>query len=68
MKLKMNYRFLVISFLYLITVGCEQSKRSENLDLNSFNKYKNTGFALIYENNLNIKKKIDDRSLYIFKK
>ena len=64
----MNYRFLVISFLYLITVGCEQSKRSENLDLNSFNKYKNTGFALIYENNLNIKKKIDDRSLSIFHK
>ena len=64
----MNYKFLLIVFLYLFTVSCEQSKRSENLNLNLFNKYSNTGFALVYENNLNIKNKIDDRSLSIFHK
>ena len=56
----------------IFIVGCEQSKRSKNinldLDLDLSNRYKNTGFTLVYENSLDIKKEIDDRSLSIFHK
>ena len=68
----MNYKFIFIIFLYFFIVGCEQSKRSKNinldLDLDLSNRYKNTGFTLVYENSLDIKKEIDDRSLSIFHK
>jgi hypothetical protein len=69
----MNYRIiLIISFIFSLT-GCEQN----NLDKNSINKeklskYKNSGFALVYNNDLKkekqISKKINNRGLFIFHK
>ena len=63
----MNYRFIII-FLTLLIFGCEPVKRSEKLNLDLSNKYKNIGFTLIYNENLDIKKKLDNRSLTIFHK
>ena len=68
----MNYKSLFI-IIFIFLVGCEQN----SLDRNSVNqemltKYKNSGFALIYDPILKkekkITKKIDNRSLLIFHK
>ena len=48
--------------------GCEPVKKSKNLEFDFSNRYKNMGFSLIYNDNLNLKKKIDERSLLIFHK
>ena len=69
----MNYKiFLVISFIFFLT-GCEQNNLSKNsINKEKLSKYKNSGFALVYENVLKkekkISKKIDNRGLYIFHK
>ena len=69
----MNYKiFLIISFIFFLT-GCEQNNLSKNsINKEKLSKYKNSGFALIYENVLKkekkISKKIDNRGLYIFHK
>jgi hypothetical protein len=68
----MHYKSLIIIF-FIFLLGCEQN----NLDKNVLNqefvtKYKNSGFALIYDSVLikekKISKKIDNRSLLIFHK
>ena len=68
----MNYKSLFI-IIFIFLVGCEQN----NLDRNIVNqemltKYKNSGFALVYDPILKkekkITKKIDNRSLLIFHK
>ena len=68
----MNYKSLFI-IIFIFLVGCEQN----SLDRNSVNqemltKYKNSGFALVYDPILKkekkITKKIDNRSLLIFHK
>ena len=68
----MNYKSLFI-IIFIFLVGCEEN----SLDRNSVNqemltKYKNSGFALIYDPILKkekkITKKIDNRSLLIFHK
>ena len=68
----MNYKSLLI-VLFIFLLGCEQN----NLNKNSVNqeimtKYKNSGFALVYNPMLKkekkISKKIDNRSLLIFHK
>jgi len=69
----MNYKiFSIISFIFLLT-GCEQNNLSKNsINKEKLSKYKNSGFALVYENDLKkekkISKKIDNRGLYIFHK
>ena len=69
----MNYRILlIISFIYLLT-GCEQNNLNKNaINQEKLSKYKNSGFALVYDNILNkekkISKKIDNKGLYIFHK
>ena len=69
----MNYKiFLIISFIFLLN-GCEQNNLSKNsINKEKLSKYKNSGFALVYENVLKkekkISKKIDNRGLYIFHK
>ena len=69
----MNYKiFLVISFIFLLT-GCEQNNLNKNvINQEKLLKYKNSGFALVYDNILNkekkILKKIDNKGLYIFHK
>ena len=69
----MNYKiFLILSFIFFLT-GCEQNNLSKkSLNKEKLSKYKNSGFALVYENSLKkekkISKKIDNRGLYIFHK
>ena len=69
----MNYKnlFIIISIFFL--VGCEQHNLDKkNISYNSSDKYKNSGFALVYNNTLKdekkITKKIDNRALLIFHK
>jgi len=69
----MNYRILlIISFIFLLT-GCEQNNLNKNaINQEKLTKYKNSGFALVYDNILNkekkISKKINNKGLYIFHK
>ena len=67
----MNFKIIVI-FLILLTscVNNTEKQRSETLSVN--NKFYNSGFTLIYDDNLYfekiINKKMDDRDLIIFQK
>ena len=65
-----NYRLIGIFFLYFFLSGCEQTKieNSKKIDLDFDNRYKNIGFALVYEDNLQDIKKLDPRSLSIYHK
>jgi len=66
----MNYRFIIIAILSLFLLSCEQSlnTKSKKIDIDFENKYKNSGFALIYNDNLKGIKKLEDRSLDIYHK
>ena len=68
----MNYKSLFITF-FIFLLGCEQNNLNRNvLNQEIMTKYKNSGFALIYDSALikekKISKKIDNRSLLIFHK
>ena len=66
----MNYKIILIIFFTIFFYGCEQSTSNKNKKL-SFeieDKYKNAGFALIYNDNLKDIKKIEPRSLNIYHK
>ena len=65
----MKFKNLVTIFIFIFLVGCENysSNKKSKLNLKFEKKYNNLGFALIYNQNLNIKK-IDNRSLKIFHK
>ncbi len=65
----MNFKkILIIFFLFLIN-SCDQyvSINKDNINKTIEKKFKNSGFTLIYNKNLNIKK-LDNRSLEIFHK
>ncbi len=66
----MNYRLLVIFFLSLFLFGCEKKINNEvkKLDFKIDNRYKNSGFALIYSDELKNIKKLESRSLTIYHK
>jgi len=69
----MNYKNLLIIIFFIFLVGCEQYNTAKRINnYNELNKYKNSGFALIYKDILKdkkeISKKIDNRSLLIFHK
>ena len=65
----MKARILFILFLIFVLQSCDQNNINQISKSNNKieKKYKNTGFALIYDENLKIKK-IDERSLNIFHK
>ena len=64
----MNYKKLIFLF-FIFLYGCEISTTTNNeLDFKPINRYKNSGFALIYNDNLNDIKKIEPRSLMIYHK
>ena len=65
----MNYRFITI-ILCLFLFSCDQSfnNKSKKIDIDFENKYKNSGFALVYNDNLNGIKKLENRSLNIYHK
>ncbi len=66
----MKHNLVIIYLLSLFLLGCEQniSISSKKNDLNLEDRYKNLGFALVYNKDLMKIKKLDDRSLDIFHK
>ena len=65
----MKYKIIII-FLSMLLYGCEQTKSSKliNENFNFEKRYKNIGFALIYDENNKKNKSLDNRSLNIFHK
>ncbi len=69
----MNFRYLIFIFLIFFLSACNQfDKNEKSLVFISDTKYSNTGFAIIYDDELKknkkISNKIDNRSLLIFHK
>ena len=69
----MNYKpFLLILSLFIFSACNQEIHREETINIVSTQKYKNTGFTLVYNNTLKkekkISKKIDNRALVIFHK
>ena len=65
----MKFKIIIIPIIFFLFTGCEQYtlNKSSTIDLEIEKKYKNTGFSLIYSNELNLKK-LENRSLFIFHK
>ena len=69
----MNYKYILLLIFFTFLVGCEQHNPNKKItNQNISNKYKNSGFALIYNDVLKdkkiISKRINNRSLLIFHK
>ena len=66
----MNSKFLLILFISIFLISCDQSLNTTSLKKNVKieKKYSNLGFALVYKENLQKIKKIDERSLNIYHK
>ncbi len=66
----MNYRILIFIVFSLSLFSCELAtkKNSKTLNFEIQNKYKNLGFALIYDDNLKNMKQLESRSLNIYHK
>ena len=66
----MNYKSIILVVLSFFLFGCEKSfnDKSKKIELNFENKYNNSGFALIYNDNLKGIKKLENRSLNIYHK
>ncbi len=68
----MSYKNIFSIFCLFILCSCNQNISDKDIVLKHEKKYKNSGFALIYQNDLRqkkkISKKIDNRSLLIFHK
>ena len=64
----MHFKFIFFIFLSLLLVNCEGSinSKSKKNHINIQNKYKNSGFALVFNSNLKDIKELEDRSLNIF--
>ena len=65
--MKLNNILILIIFILFTNCNQHYSKNSNSLGFKHENKYSNSGFTLIYNDNLDIKK-LDDRSLLIFHK
>jgi hypothetical protein len=64
----MKFRNLLFLIPLIFILGCEQyGSKSDKINFKPEKKYKNIGFALIYNDDLKIKK-LDQRSLTIFHK
>ena len=68
----MNFRFLLLITLFILSACKQELYKDEKINIISEQKYKNTGFTLVYNNKLKkekkISKKIDNRALVIFHK
>ena len=69
----MNFKFLLLIIAFFILSACNQEiHKDKKINIISEQKYKNTGFALVYNNTLKkekkISKNIEDSSLVIFHK
>ena len=64
----MKFRILIFLLSLLFIFGCDnQITKKNKIEFKTEKKYKNAGFALIYHEDLNLKK-LDQRSLQIFHK
>ena len=66
----MNYKIIFLIFSSLFLFSCNQTitNKSINTDISIEKKYTNSGFALIYNENLKKIKKLEPRSLNIYHK
>ena len=66
----MNYKYIILFILSFLLFSCEKSynNKSNKIELNFEKKYINSGFALIYNENLKGIKKLENRSLNIYHK
>ena len=69
----MNFKIVILLIILFIFTGCnEYNQSNKSINIKTAIKYKNKGFALIYDDELKknkkISKKIDNRSLQIFHK
>ena len=66
----MNFKIVIIFLLSIFLLSCESNfKTQTNLDISTIkDKYKNSGFSLIYSDDLNVSKILESRSLDIFHK
>ena len=65
----MNYKILLIFLLSIFLTSCEQvSMKPDKIETKIDKKYSNSGFALIFDENVKKIKKLDDRSLMIHHK
>ena len=66
----MNYRLIFYLLFSFFLFSCDQSlsKKTKKIELKIENRYKNSGFALIYDENLSKIKKLEKRSLNIYHK
>ena len=64
----MNYKIFISIWLCFFLFGCEQQINKKSKVFKFEEKYKNSGFALVYNNKLADIKKLDTRSLNIYHK
>ena len=64
----MNYKIFISIWLCFFLFGCEQQINKKSKVFKFEEKYKNSGFALVYNNKLMDIKKLDTRSLNIYHK
>ena len=69
----MHFKFIILIISIILLTGCNQNAyNKKNIEFKAEQKYKNTGFTLIYDDELiknkQLSKKIDNRSLLIFHK
>ncbi len=66
----MNYKSVIFILLSFLLLSCEIStvNKSKKIDLEIKKKYKNVGFALIFDTNSNDIKELEKRSLNIYHK
>jgi hypothetical protein len=66
----MNYKLILVFFCSVFLFSCEQNNldKFKKVNLKIEKKYKNTGFALVYNDNLENISKLNERSLNIYHK
>ena len=64
----MNYKYFITLFFIFFLFSCEQStfNKSKKINISITNTYQNSGFALVYNDNLIKVKKLENRSLNIY--
>ena len=66
----MNYKLIICLLFSFFLLSCEKllNKKSKKIEIKIENRYKNSGFALIYDENQSKIKKLEKRSLNIYHK
>ena len=66
----MRYNYLIFLIFFVFLIQCNQStlNNSKKINFDIGNRYKNSGFALIYDEKIKGIKKLEERSLNIYHK